>query len=158
MKTATLALIVRDGKVLLGEKKRGAEIGSGTLNGPGGKAEGEETLEECVIRETREEFGIELDPAALEKTARVVFYAGGEPDFDVHVFRARRFSGEPRETAEMWEPAWHPADALPFERMLESDREWFARAAAGERFTAYARYRERAKGYEGIEFLPPDFV
>jgi 8-oxo-dGTP diphosphatase len=157
MKTATLALIVRDGKVLLGEKKRGAEIGSGTLNGPGGKAEEGETLEQCVIRETREEFGIELDPAQVEKAAHIIFHAGGEPDFDVHVFMARGFSGEPRETAEMWTPEWHAADALPFARMLEADREWFARAAAGERFAAHARYRERAKGYEGIEFLPPDW-
>ncbi|MEK7201186.1 MAG: hypothetical protein AAB737_00945 [Patescibacteria group bacterium] len=42
MKTtiATLALIVRDGELLLGRKiKKGADIGEQTLNGPGGKLE-----------------------------------------------------------------------------------------------------------------------
>ncbi len=150
MRIATLAIIVRDGKVLLGEKKRG-EIGTGTLNGPGGKCEGDETPEECVLRETREELGIGLDPSRLEKLGIIQFYAGADKDFQVHLFRTDSFSGELRETADMI-PGWYPIDDLPLDRMLESDREWFARACRGERIDAEAYYEVRASGFKGMKF------
>jgi 8-oxo-dGTP pyrophosphatase MutT (NUDIX family) len=67
MKIATLGIVLKGGKVLLGEKKKG-EIGTGVLSGPGGKLDPGETLEECLIRETREELKIELDPASLVRT------------------------------------------------------------------------------------------
>ena len=53
---ATLLFIVRNGEILLIEKKRG--IGAGKVNGPGGKIDPGETPLECIIRETREELGI----------------------------------------------------------------------------------------------------
>ena len=157
LRLATLALIVKDGKVLLGEKKKGAEIGSGTLNGPGGKADSKpdgtmERPEECIVRETREEIDIQLDPTKLEKIGTMTFFAAGEADFQVVVFRTETFVGEPSETSSMFPPQWYPLDALPFDRMLESDREWFARAAAGEKFDADVFYKERAKDFERIQF------
>ncbi len=152
MKQATLALIVRDGKVLLGEKKRG-EIGTGTLNGPGGKLDPGETLEECVVRETREELGIALDPHALALTAVITFYAADIPDLEVYVYRTDTFAGELHETDDMV-PGWYDIEHLPLDRMLESDRAWFAKAARGERFKADVFYKERAKDFEKIEFLP----
>lgn len=151
MKQATLALIVRDGKVLLGEKKRG-EIGTGTLNGPGGKVEPGETPEECVVRETREELGIALDPSKLDKLGVITFFVQNIADFQVHLYHTEYFSGEARETEDMI-PEWYPIDSLPFERMLESDREWFARAARGEHFDAEVYYEERAKTFKQIRFL-----
>jgi 8-oxo-dGTP diphosphatase len=105
------------------------------------------------VRETKEEFGITLDPEQLDRVAIVTFHAGGIPDFEVHVFRTVFFSREIRETAEMI-PGWFPVEPLPFDRMLESDRMWFPRAITGEPFRANAYYRERAKGFERIEFLP----
>lgn len=156
MKSATLAIIVREGKVLLAEKKKGAEIGSGTLNGPGGKIEmingRPETPEECVVRETKEEMGIDLDQNKLEKLGVITFFANNQPDFQVVVFRTQDFSGEPRETDAMFLPQWYAIEALPLERMLESDREWFAQAAAGEKCNAQVYYKERAKDFERIEF------
>jgi 8-oxo-dGTP pyrophosphatase MutT (NUDIX family) len=156
MKTASLVYIVQNGKTLLGEKKKG-EIGTGTLNGAGGKLEEGETILQCAVRETREEFGLTIQPEDLRQVARVTFYAAGQPDFEVHVYRADTFSGDVSETDEMYKPEWYSLDALPFERMLESDRAWMGRALTGEPFTANVRYRERAQGYEGIEFLAPDF-
>lgn len=153
MKIATLAIIVRDNKVLLGWKKKG-EIGERTLNGPGGKQDPGETLVECLVRETKEELDIALDPARLSEVAVITFHAAGIPDFKVHVFRTGTFDGEPKETADMV-PEWHGVDALPFERMLESDREWFKRAIDGTPFLANVYYKERAAEFERIEFLPP---
>jgi mutator protein MutT len=151
MKIATLAVIVQDEKVLLGYKKKG-EIGTGTLNGPGGKVEEGETPVQCVIRETQEEVGITLTEKHLAHLGTITFFAGGTPDFKVLIFYTTVFSGEPQETKDMI-PGWYPIDNLPFDKMLESDREWFAKIAKGERCSARVYYRERAKVFERIEFI-----
>lgn len=152
MKIATLGIVLQDGKILLGEKKRG-EIGTGVLSGPGGKLDPGETLEECIVRETREELEIELDPASLELTALIDFYAVGEIDFRVYVYRARILSGEIHETADMI-PGWYPLDTATFDKTYEADRHWLPKAAGGEKFRANVYYRDRARGFDHIEFLP----
>lgn len=152
MKIATLGLIIDGDKLLLGEKKKG-EIGTGILSGPGGKMDPGETPEECLIRETREELHVELDPASLEEVALIDFYADGEVDFRVHVYCAKILSGELRETDDMI-PSWYPLGDLPFEKMFESDRHWMPKALAGEKFRANVYYRDRAKDFDRIEFLP----
>ena len=155
MKLATLGIIVKDGKLLLGEKKKG-EIGVGVLSGPGGKCETDETLIECLVRETREELDIELDPTSLELVALIDFYNGDTVDFRVYVYRTEKFSGEVCETTDMI-PGWYPVNALPFDRMYEADRHWFhkaASAAPGTKFMANVFYRERAKKFDRIEMYP----
>lgn len=153
MNIATLAIIVKDGKVLLGLKKRG-RIGKGTVNGPGGHMEDIDlTVEDCIARETLEELGIVLLPEKLEKVAVITFYSGGKPDFKVHVFKTDAFRGEPCETEDMV-PGWYDIDNLPISSMLESDKTWFPQLIQGEKFNANVYYRERAKGFEKIEFLP----
>lgn len=157
MKIATLAIITRGNKVLLGRKQGNPEIGENTLNGPGGKfepAQGDRTILGCLFREVIEEFGIFLDLAKTEKVAVITFYAAGVPDFEVHVYRTSHFSGEPRETESMKKPEWHDIDSMPFVDMLESDKKWFPQLLRGEKFRANVYYRERAKGFENIEFLP----
>ncbi|MFZ3043804.1 MAG: NUDIX domain-containing protein [Minisyncoccia bacterium] len=152
MKIATLGLVFQDDKLLLGEKKRG-EIGTGILSGPGGKLEPGETLEECLIRETREELEIELDPASLELVADIDFYAAEELDFRVRVYRANILSGEIHETSDMI-PAWYPCSDLPYDRMYESDRHWFAKAVRGQKFKANVYYKGRARDFDRIEIFP----
>ena len=51
---ATILFIIKDGQVLLIEKKTG--LGAGKINGPGGKIEPGETPLEAAIRETQEEL------------------------------------------------------------------------------------------------------
>lgn len=152
MKVATLALIVRDGHVLLGHKKKG-EIGTGTLNGPGGKVEDGESIVDCVIRETTEEVGVVLHLQALEKVAVVTSHVAGIPDVEVHVFRTEQWTGEPRETDDMV-PDWYPVGELPSGQMLEGDELWWPDALAGVKFCANVYFRERVAGFESIEFLP----
>jgi len=154
MKIATLGVITEGDQVLLGEKKKG-EIGTGTVCGPGGKQDPGETLEECLIRETREELEIELDPASPDLVAKIDFYTGSEIDFRVYVYRARILSGKIHETADMI-PAWYQFASLPFDRTYEADRHWLPKVLAGERFNANVYYRERAKVLDHIDFLAFD--
>jgi 8-oxo-dGTP diphosphatase len=170
MKIATLGIVIHNDKLLLGEKKKG-EIGTGVLSGPGGKLDPGETLPECLIRETREELTIELDPVSLELVARIIFHKGrtrfmflnkildffgwrsSVPDFEVSVYRARILSGELVETDDMI-PGLYPLDDLPLEQMYEADRHWLPKAARGEKFCANVYYFGRAQGFNRIEFLP----
>lgn len=152
MKIATLGIVLQNENVLLGEKKKG-EIGTGILSGPGGKLDLGETLEECLIRETHEELGINLNPVSLELTAIIDFYVADKIDFCVYVYLAQILFGEIKETADMI-PAWYPLHDLPYDRMFDSDRHWFLKAARGEKFRAQVHYRERAKDFLGIDFLP----
>ena len=93
MRIATLGIVLdENGRILLGEKKKG-EIGTGKLSGPGGKLDPGETLEECLIRETREELEIELDSASLELVANIDFYVAYKIDFHVYVYRAKNLIG-----------------------------------------------------------------
>lgn len=151
MKIATLAIILNDkGEILLGEKKKG-EIGVGVLSGPGGKLDGGESLPECLVRETREELEIELDPTSLVQVSVIDFYAAGILDFRVHVYRAQILSGEIHETAEMI-PAWYPLSEETFLKTYESDRHWLPQLARGEQFNARVYYSDRAKTFDRIEF------
>ncbi|SFB73866.1 8-oxo-dGTP diphosphatase [Halobiforma haloterrestris] len=120
--------------VLLIEKRRG--LGEGWYNGPGGKLEGDETPRECAVRETREEVGLEIDPANLEKAGELTFLLDGEVHTFCHVFRTTAFQGEPTASDEA-RPEWVDIEDVPYDRMWEDDRLWLpgvleGRTIAGE--------------------------
>src|ERR1700710_2298175 len=52
-------LVFRDGKLLITQRYAKAHLG-GLWEFPGGKREQDETFEECLARELREELGIEV--------------------------------------------------------------------------------------------------
>jgi 8-oxo-dGTP diphosphatase len=58
------ALVDRDGRVLLQQRAEGRQM-AGLWEFPGGKVEPEERPEEALIRELKEELGIETDAACL---------------------------------------------------------------------------------------------
>ena len=79
------ALIFRDGKLLITQRHADAHLG-GLWEFPGGKREPNETFEQCLARELREELGIEvkvgelfeeISHAYLEKTVRLKFFVCG---------------------------------------------------------------------------------
>lgn len=126
---------VRDGRMLLLQKKRG--VGAGNLIGPGGKLEPGESPAEAGIREVREETGVRIHD--LDRVGVLEFVFGEDPFMRPHVFVAREFSGTPRESDE-GVPEWHEVDALPYDRMWEDDRYWFPYMLAGEPFRARFRF------------------
>ncbi len=76
------ALIFRDGKLLITQRHKDAHLG-GLWEFPGGKREAGETFEQCLVREIREELGVEISVGELfeeishtypEKSVRLKFF------------------------------------------------------------------------------------
>lgn len=128
---ATLLFVIRGGRILLIDKKRGH--GAGNINGPGGKLDPGETPRQCAIREVREELCIDVPNPRFVGELRFQETDGSR----IHgfVFRAGRYRGTPRETDEAV-PHWFDVDAIPFERMWLDDRMWLPWIVAGESFRA----------------------
>ena len=104
-------MIMRDGKVLLGERK--GSHGEGEYSFPGGHLEYMESFGECARRETREECGIEIDNIRFQFLSNVIKYA---PKHYVHIgLTADYKNGEPKvlepEKCESWD--WYAIDDLP---------------------------------------------
>lgn len=122
MKELTLLFLRRDDEVLLAMKKRG--FGEGRWNGVGGKVERGETVEQALLRETKEE--ILVTPTAFEQVADLTFdeFFKSEPALmHVHVFIATEWKGSPTETDEM-KPAWFKLDDIPYDEMWPDDPYW----------------------------------
>lgn len=126
---ATLMFIVKEGNILLIEKKRG--LGAGKINGPGGKIETGESPLESIFRETHEELMIV--PLGARKLGELWFAMSDHPDILCHVFRADDFTGTPTETDEA-NPVWFALDQIPYQRMWEDDRYWLPHLLKDESF------------------------
>ncbi|HEV7454263.1 MAG TPA: NUDIX hydrolase [Candidatus Saccharimonadales bacterium] len=108
--TGCCAYILKDGKVLFGV--RSGKLYPGKLEIPGGILEIGESLEECAIRESKEELGVDI---------RVVGYLGSYPSlYDPRpilnaVFVAEIIGGKVTPLDDMGggEPVWLSLDNLP---------------------------------------------
>ncbi len=128
MMQATLCLLLRDlpeKQVLMGFKK--TNLGKGYYNFPGGKKKSSDrSIEACASRECHEEMGMRIAQEALIKKGELTFrWPKQLSDWDqvVHVYVARKWSGEPAETEEM-RPLWVPVASMPYEKMWAADRLW----------------------------------
>jgi 8-oxo-dGTP diphosphatase len=128
---ATLCYIIRYGKILLIRKKKG--LGEGVWNGPGGKLEKGESLQDCAKRETYEEAHIV--PEAPKKIGELNFYFGQteEVDWHVHVFVADEFDGIEKETDEA-APKWFRIERIPYDEMWPDDQIWMPLMLEGKKF------------------------
>src|SRR3977135_1003871 len=72
-------LVFRGGKLLITQRHTDAHLG-GLWEFPGGKREGEETFEQCLVRELREELGIEVRVGELLESLTHAY-----PDQTVHL-------------------------------------------------------------------------
>lgn len=125
---AVLCFVVSGRSILLIHKKTG--LGSGKVNGPGGRIEPGETSHDAAIRETREETGI--TPAELRPAARLEFVFTDGYSLTCDAWVAGGFTGEAGETREAL-PFWCPLDQIPYDRMWADDALWLPEALAGRR-------------------------
>ncbi len=90
---AAVALVDQDGRILLAQRPEGKAM-AGLWEFPGGKVEADETPEDCLIRELKEELGIEVK---LECLAPLTFASHRYPDFHLlmPLWVCRRWSGTP---------------------------------------------------------------
>ena len=69
------AVVYRDGNILITRRAPGEKL-AGMWEFPGGKLEPEETPQSCIVRELREELGVESDAGEILTTS-VFTYPGG---------------------------------------------------------------------------------
>jgi len=130
-KILTLCLATRDGKILLGMKKRG--FGAGRWNGFGGKVEVGEAIKEGAIREMREESMMNIRKMEEVGIHEFEFADKQGEILEVHVFRVDEWTGDPTETEEM-KPRWFGFDEIPYDEMWPDDIHWLPLFLAGRKF------------------------
>jgi len=86
------ALIFHDGKLLITRRHSDAHLG-GLWEFPGGKREPDETFEQCLVREIREELGVEISVGKLFES---VTHAYPEKTVCLKFFACRLERGEPQ--------------------------------------------------------------
>ncbi len=90
---SAVALIDADGRILLAQRPEGKSM-AGLWEFPGGKVEPDETPEAALIRELKEELGIDTWKSCL---APLTFASHSYPDFHLlmPLFACRRWQGIP---------------------------------------------------------------
>lgn len=129
MKVCTVVILVGDDQILLAMKKRG--FGAGRWNGPGGKVEPNESIEQAMVRECQEEIGV--TPLEYQKVAIHDFvFPDGQSGMQVHAFICTKWQGEPTESEEM-APRWFDIDKIPYREMWQDDEYWLPEVLAGRK-------------------------
>jgi mutator protein MutT len=96
-----IGLVWKDGRVLIARRPAGVHLG-GLWEFPGGKAEPGETPEACLLRELREELGIEAEICGRRE---VIQFSYPERTVRLHPIDCRWLSGEP-DPSGCEEPRW----------------------------------------------------
>lgn len=140
MKLATLVYIKQAGKTLMVHRiKKENDMHRGKWNGLGGKFEPGETPEACVIREVREESGLEIRNPRLH--GLVMFPGFKGDDWYVFVFTASEFSGSLTESPE-GTLCWIPDEELESLPLWPSDHIFLPWLAQEKFFSAKFVYAE----------------
>lgn len=144
---ATVCLPVRDGQVFLAEKQ--GKIGAGRLNGFGGRREPEDaTIQDTNIREVQEEVGITVTRA--RQLGDICFHNPSQREealrrMQVHFFVATQWLGEPRESEEMKNFAWHDIDGLDYSQFMPGDRLFLPAILGGQSVRGLVAYDEQER-------------
>jgi 8-oxo-dGTP diphosphatase len=85
-------LVFRNGRLLITQRQPEAHLG-GLWEFPGGKREPDETFEACLVRELREELGIEIDVGELVES---LTHDYSEKSVQLKFFRCRWKQHEPQ--------------------------------------------------------------
>ena len=143
-KIATLCLLIKDKEITLAKKKK--KVGAGKYNGYGGKVENNMSIEETAVKEVFQETGgVIIKLENLEKVGVCYFFIDNEPVWFVHIFIARVWAGEPKETEEMGPPEKFNVDNIPYHEMLSGDQKWIPLILKGMKIRAVISYDKNNK-------------
>jgi mutator protein MutT len=122
----TAGLIFKNGSILIARRPQGYHL-AGLWEFPGGKQEPDETLEECLEREIREELDIEVKADKLFVT---VVHEYEKKIVSLHVFECTYLRGDPKgldgqeikwiKTSELREYEFPPPDQEVIELILRN--------------------------------------
>lgn len=122
------ALIVRDGRILIGQRKKADSHGL-KWEFPGGKVERGETSKDALARELEEELGIQAHIGP-----EVVRYSWSYPKratILLMFYKVTEFGGEPQSLA-FERIEWEVPERLPTYDFLDGDVDFVHRLASGE--------------------------
>jgi 8-oxo-dGTP diphosphatase len=131
---AVAGFMVKDGKVLLGKRKKVSnDLGKDLYAGIGGKVEDGETIEECLEREIFEEIGLKV--TEYQKLGQMKYINPHNPKWDMegHFYLITKWSGNPTES-EVIDPIWFDLEDVPRENMFSDNKYWIDLLFAGKRF------------------------
>jgi len=111
------ALMVRDGRVLLG--RRAQEPFRGWWDIPGGFMEAGETPEEALAREVAEETGLQVKRVDLLLALPDTYGEGGAPTLNLH-YLVEVGKGEPKPQSDVTELRWFSPGELPEQIAFEN--------------------------------------
>lgn len=150
---AVVCYLVKDGKVLLGRRKEvSLGLGKGLISGIGGKVGdkpefADETYEQALVRELREEIGVAA--RRWRKVGQIRFLFPHKPKWnqEVTAYIVEDWEGEPQETDAI-QPLWFDLGQLPAEKMWHDNQFWVPRVLAGESVQATFLYGGDGKVWE----------
>lgn len=122
------ALIVRDGEVLIGQRRADQPMAL-LWEFPGGKIEPGESAQQALARELSEELGIQAEIGARVTHIRHNYRHGGA--VDLQFFKVREFTGE-IENQIYEQVRWVKLEDLPTYDFLAADRGLVKDLAAGK--------------------------
>lgn len=139
-KEASLSVVedTKLNKLLMIRHQRG--INKGYINFPGGKKEANESMEDCVVRETLEETGL-----LIKNPKKVGYMEFPEMNFYVHIYKSTEFEGNLIENKDEVNAFWVDKDSVPLEEMREADQNFMPDLLAGKYINRRYHYDENFK-------------
>lgn len=137
----TLCYIERDGAYLLLHRvKKKNDLNEGKWIGIGGKLEARESVEECLLREVREETGLTL--TEYRYVGKILFESDTWPSEIMHLYHANGFVGEVTSDCNEGHLAWVDKERATSLPMWEGDRIFLKKMEErGPFFHMILRYR-----------------
>ena len=154
MKDFTLWIIICDDKILLWSKKKTNSwftISLWKRNWPWWAVEENESIEDWLIREVKEEMWAEISKVFLEKTWVIDFYFETKPirNKKCHIFNIKNFNQPYYETDEM-KREWFDVNNLPLDNMRDSDKIWLPKVLSWK-YINYKIYSDDKWNLERVE-------
>ena len=136
-KEASLSIIedIKTDKFLMIRHQRG--INKGYINFPGGKKEENESMEECVVRETLEETGL-----LIKNPQKIGYVEFPSMNFYVHIYKSTEFEGNLIENKDEVNSFWVSKNNIPLEEMRQADQNFMPDILAGKPVNRRYNYDE----------------